>query len=156
MTAAPEGYTGLDPNDPLDESLSLLLRAELSDVVGMSAATVDAIVTRVLGVLGPGAMRIARERARQLRQEGFSAERDRDLFTTELARASQSYVAAALYAQATGSALGLAPDSWPFADEMFKPSDDPVRNLEKAGALLAAELDRLTADRPDGGQVSFR
>lgn len=97
-----------------------------------------------MAVEGEGVRRIAQERARQQEEEGFSPERDRELYTTELARASQAYVAAALYAQSTGVALELPPDSWPFADSMFKPSADPVRNLEKAGALIAAELDRLT------------
>ena len=33
--------------------------------------------------------------------------------------------------------------AWPFDDEWFKPSIDPVRQLTKAGALIAAEIDRL-------------
>lgn len=100
-------------------------------------------------VLGPGAVAIVRERHRQIAEEGFSVLRDRELFGAELALASQAYVAAALYAQATGTALGLAPDSWPWPAELFKPSADPARNLEKAGALIAAELDRLHGDLPD-------
>ena len=32
---------------------------------------------------------------------------------------------------------------WPWAKKWWKPSDDPVRNLVKAGALIAAEIDRL-------------
>lgn len=114
------------------------LRLVLPEELAVRAAA------HLLSVLGAGAVRIAGERDRQLKEEGFSVERDRNLYTTELARASQSYVAAALYAQATGQPLGLAPDSWPWADAQFKPSSDPERNLEKAGALIAAELDRLS------------
>ena len=33
------------------------------------------------------------------------------------------------------------------AEEWWKPSADPVRNLEKAGALIAAEIDRLLRQR---------
>jgi hypothetical protein len=102
---------------------------------------------RAAALLGQGAVAIVRERRRQIAEEGFSVLRDRELFTTELAQASQAYVAAALYAQATGRALGLAPDSWPWPAELFKPSPDPARNLEKAGALIAAELDRLHSGR---------
>jgi len=40
--------------------------------------------------------------------------------------------------------VGLPP-SWPWAQTAFKPSGDPVRNLEKAGALIAAEIDRTQA-----------
>lgn len=48
------------------------------------------------------------------------------------------------------------PDSWPWGDG-WKPSADQVRNLTKAGALIAAEIDRLLRMRtqheeelPDG------
>ena len=34
-------------------------------------------------------------------------------------------------------------DGWPWSPEGWKPSPDPVRNLVKAGALIAAEIDRL-------------
>jgi hypothetical protein len=33
------------------------------------------------------------------------------------------------------------PPSWSY--NWWKPSDDPIRNLVKAGALIAAEIDRL-------------
>lgn len=36
-----------------------------------------------------------------------------------------------------------APREWPLAAELWKPSPDAARNLDKAGALLAAEIDRL-------------
>ncbi len=39
---------------------------------------------------------------------------------------------------------------WPFEPEVFKPSTDPVRNLVKAGALIAAEGDRLLRRRDAG------
>jgi hypothetical protein len=106
----------------------------------------DLLDARAVERIGPGGLAIVRERHRQIAEEGFSVRRDRQLFTTELALASQAYVAAALYAQATGQPLGLAPDSWPWPAELFKPSADPARNLEKAGALIAAELDRLHRD----------
>ncbi|MGH3703011.1 MAG: hypothetical protein ACRDT9_00140 [Agromyces sp.] len=32
---------------------------------------------------------------------------------------------------------------WPWADEFWKPTGDPVRDLTKAGALIAAALDSL-------------
>lgn len=35
------------------------------------------------------------------------------------------------------------PDGWPFGQDWWKPSNDPIRNLVKAGALIAAEIDRL-------------
>jgi hypothetical protein len=32
---------------------------------------------------------------------------------------------------------------WPWDNKYWKPSEDKVRNLVKAGALIAAEIDRL-------------
>jgi hypothetical protein len=38
-------------------------------------------------------------------------------------------------------------DLWPLDPNLWKPSDDPIRNLEKAAAMLAAEIDRLIRAR---------
>ena len=35
------------------------------------------------------------------------------------------------------------PPQWPWEKNWWKPSDDKIRNLVKAGALIAAEIDRL-------------
>ena len=35
---------------------------------------------------------------------------------------------------------------WPWCPSYFKPSDNPIRNLQKAGALIAAEIDRLLGE----------
>ena len=40
---------------------------------------------------------------------------------------------------------------WPWGSEYWKPSEDPVRNLVKAGALIAAEIDRLNRAKAKGG-----
>lgn len=39
---------------------------------------------------------------------------------------------------------------WPWEPETYKPSVDPVRNIVKAGALIAAEGDRLLRRREAG------
>lgn len=36
--------------------------------------------------------------------------------------------------------------AWPFDAPSWKPSEDPIKNLVRAGALIAAEIDRLLAD----------
>lgn len=74
-----------------------------------------------------GVERIAAERERQRQQWGDAHDDQHD--QCELAQAASAY-------------LGND-DSWPWADD-FKPSLHPVRDLEKAGALIAAELDRLS------------
>jgi hypothetical protein len=37
---------------------------------------------------------------------------------------------------------------WPWDPSWWKPSPDPIRNLVKAGALIAAEIDRLQRRQP--------
>lgn len=36
---------------------------------------------------------------------------------------------------------------WPFEAKAWKPSDDPIRNLVHAGALIVAEIERLQRRR---------
>lgn len=37
-------------------------------------------------------------------------------------------------------------NGWPWESKWWKPSNDPIKNLVKAGALIAAEIDRLNAE----------
>lgn len=84
----------------------------------------------------PGVAAIAEERDRQIRIEGFGPDRDDAYENGELAAAAACY--------ATGSDEG-----WPWPKEWWKPSTDPRRNLEKAGALIAAEIDRIDRKERD-------
>jgi hypothetical protein len=81
---------------------------------------------------------IEEERARQISQEGWTPEHDATHNFGELRRAAAAYALAAKAGQDA-----LIPVSWPWSQRWWKPSDDPVRNLVKAGALIAAEIDRL-------------
>ncbi len=75
---------------------------------------------------------IATERSRQLMQEGWTIEHDDEHAGGELALAAASY--------ASGEKL----PSWPWGDNWWKPSRaNRIRELQKAGALIAAEIDRL-------------
>lgn len=94
------------------------------------------------------------ERERQVESEGWTSEHDDEHDRRELAKAAASY---ALHAGTGGpgawrTANGgpMAPQYWPWEAESWKPGDDPVRDLAKAGALIAAEIDRLqrAADTP--------
>ena len=94
-----------------------------------------------IGVTG-GAALIAAERRRQRDGEGYTAEHDAGHVHGEFARAAAVY------------AIHDVPDSWSVRTAaescwpsfwQFKPDADPVRNLTKAGALIAAEIDRLLA-----------
>lgn len=101
---------------------------------------------------GPGVRAIAEERVRQITEEGWSAEHDDAHDRGELTAAATNYL---IYAgrQILGFEpvdVGMPPESyygWPWDPEWWKPADNPLRNLEKAGALIAAEIDRLIAAR---------
>lgn len=83
-----------------------------------------------------GVERIAAERQRQIEGEGRSLRHDDDHVNGELGWAAQCYIVET-YRPGDGDAF------WPWDAEWWKPSDDPIRNLEKAGALIAAEIDRI-------------
>ena len=89
---------------------------------------------------------IAAERARQTEAEGWSAAHDDEHTDGSLA------VAAACYATQENQGLyergkklrELVLEHWPWERRWWKPTpNDRVRELAKAGALIAAEIDRL-------------
>ena len=108
-----------------------------------------------------GVRRIAAERKRQVETLGWTAEHDAQHAGGELAQVAALYALAARiqerYERAGADAGSVAvmerlhslPDetSWPdtWARQWWRPSSDPARNMEKAGALLAAALDRRVA-----------
>lgn len=91
-----------------------------------------------------GAELIARERARQISAEGWTPEHDDAHKDGELIAAAVSY---AMPQKARDIRLNFATSLfeafWPWDMKWWKPSDDHIRNLTKAGALIAAEIDRL-------------
>lgn len=82
-----------------------------------------------------GAELIAQERQRQESVEGWSRFHDDTHKRGQLARAAACY--ALQHTSVSGRAV-----RWPWARAWWKPRD-PIRNLVKAGALIAAEIDRL-------------
>lgn len=99
-----------------------------------------------------GAELIAAERQRQLDVEGYNADHDDSHDLGEIAEAAACYATQQRVTELReipGSPRSPAhkvrvPKSWPWYAEWWKPSpDDRVRELIKAGALIAAEIDRL-------------
>lgn len=85
---------------------------------------------------------IAAERQRQIEVEGWTPEHDDSEHRYgDLTQAAVSYAQNAI-CQIQHSDYPR-PLSWPWAFSWWKPSTDPIRNLVKAGALIAAEIDRL-------------
>lgn len=85
-----------------------------------------------------GAEQIAAERQRQIDGEGYTVAHDAhhgDMGA--LPRAAAAYAL---------NGILFLPGLWPWDDQFWKPVPaDRVRELVKAGALIAAEIDRLQA-----------
>ena len=84
-----------------------------------------------------GAALIAAERQRQIEVEGWTPEHDAVHTDGELVEAAIAYAVAAI-----GLTVSAEADWWPWDLEWWKPKDTRS-NLIRAGALIAAELDRL-------------
>jgi len=103
-----------------------------------------------------GAQRIAAERARQIKKLGWTAEHDEGHVGGALAMAAACYAAAAastrIYEKSDYAAGIHFDDPFPWQEDA-RPYDgnvlrdatsaEAIRLLEKAGALIAAEIDRL-------------
>ena len=96
-----------------------------------------------------GADLIQAERLRQMTKEGYDAEHDDGHKKAELTSAAAAYCMAACnqIVYPDESLPSSEPPMWPFAQAYWKPHRDPVRNLVKAGALIAAEIDRTLRAR---------
>lgn len=108
-----------------------------------------------LAALTPAARDVLAERKRQIESEGWKTERDDVYDTGEMALAAACYAAhsascAAIKAPHTApgvfvrtrSAQDFVGEMWPWSDDWWKPSGHR-RNLEKAGALVLAEIERI-------------
>jgi hypothetical protein len=91
-----------------------------------------------------GAELIAIERERQITVEGYDADHDDgEHVGGELAQVAQHYVDVAEAQRANLPDWERVPTAWPWQEIFWKPSPDAIRNLTIAGALIAAEIDRL-------------
>ncbi len=104
-----------------------------------------------------GIQLIATERQRQVKAEGYTPAHDDEHANGELALAAACYATFHTRASVTVQKLCWqevsAEFAWPWARSDYKPRNDPILNLVKAGALIAAEIDRLQracAAAPDG------
>lgn len=96
---------------------------------------------------------IAEERKRQIEVEGWTAEHDAKHTEGELANAAATYALTDEMIDFLDIAWGNDQwlHMWPFDLEWLKVGNDRIRSLAKAGALIAAEIDRLNAikEQPD-------
>lgn len=89
------------------------------------------------------------ERIRQIKHEGWTAEHDAEHIMGEMPAAAISYTCKAIEIVSNDEidTAEIREQMWPWDADWWKPSDDPIRNLAKAAALLVAEIDRLLAVR---------
>ena len=87
-----------------------------------------------------GSREIAQERQRQMSSEGYNRRHDNEHDVSEFELAALAYI--------TGNAV-----SWPWHESGFKPTGRR-RDLVKAGALIAAAIDRL--DSRGGAAIGDR
>lgn len=90
---------------------------------------------------------IAAERDRQVNEEGYDEEHDKG-HALQLTDAARVYADAATIYLHEGTAVALPGQwargrGWPWHGSFWKPTGDPVRDLVKAGALIAAAIDSL-------------
>lgn len=92
----------------------------------------------------PGAYMIVDERIRQKIEEGYTDTNDDEHDEGQLAEAARCYLEVAL-SEVTHVNYGNPTEEelWPWGSEEWKPADSSIGNLVKAGALIAAEIDRL-------------
>lgn len=90
-----------------------------------------------------GAELIAQERSRQIEAEGWTPAHDDEHISGEMANAARSYAKVVSLQVCCVAPRQTSPLEWPWDEEWWKPSPDPICNLVKAGALIAAEIDRL-------------
>jgi hypothetical protein len=94
------------------------------------------------GAPANGVALIAAERRRQVEKEGWTPEHDDEHADDKLASAAACYAAPKWQRAVTANGV---PALWPWDKCWWKPSpDNRIRELAKAGALVAAEIDRLS------------
>lgn len=150
-----------EPGDELFKE-DALLRIEGAFSCGLTGrAALEAAMGAVLLEPGEpmppltGIQRIAIERERQIAADDRTLEWDRTVNAHgELVDAAVCYCDGDV--QGMSQRMGAegydnCPQRWPWDETWWKPSTDSnIRNLEKAGALLAAEIDRLLDQRISG------
>ncbi len=137
----------------MSDTMAVEFLGDLVDgVVAFLQGAIDTDVELEREPIGCGAELIAIERRRQVDGEGWTGAHDDEVHErAELLAAAHSYLEAArvqswdltVYPDAEWRRHLAPSSSWPWSLTWWKPSPDPKRNLVKAGALIAAELDRL-------------
>jgi len=151
------GNHGLTLTQSEMDDIECVVNAEIGAKIIRLANDVEklhGIIREQAGKLGDavvpvdGAVLIRRERMRQMRVEGWTAEHDDTHSLGQMAGAAACYALNACGFENPHIIEAKRPPVkgkvriWPFAESYWKPAA-AIRDLQKAGALIAAEIDRL-------------
>lgn len=128
-----------------EEEVIAFLDAEMAAGPKPPAKPTQSAQPQAVQPLTDAAKDVLAERQRQISVEGWTPEHDDEHRPGELALAAACYAA---FSNPEGAyKRGFLPPIWPWAPKWWKPSSQR-RNLEKAGALILAAIERL--DRANG------
>ncbi|MDQ7981377.1 hypothetical protein QYH69_29525 [Paraburkholderia sp. SARCC-3016] len=136
-----------------DQFWPVYLRAALIEIMPIAAELRDLVTPGVLAALS--------ERRRQSVDEGFDAAHDDEHDAGELAAAAAAYALAAAdklhpFSQGDGGySDGRPPVMWPWDPTWWKPST-PQRDLEKAAALIIAEIEKMDSSMAGHASEALR
>ena len=142
----PTGFVPLKVTDPMAVDLLFIYALRRGVVDREFEEALRAVIAE--GAASPpqseGVLRILVERFGQVNREGWTAEHDDRHRTGDLARAAATYARASLLPHPISDAVreALIRTEWPAWDEVWFKPKSPIRDLERAGALIAAEIDR--------------
>ena len=96
-----------------------------------------------------GAYLIQKERERQIEEEGWTEEHDKHHTTEEFIKAAIAYLMYNIDSKVTDYKYVAKVSWWPWDKQWYKPKTK-LRNLVRAGALIAAAIDKLQKDEENG------
>lgn len=112
---------------------------EYADQKVEQLTTTNRLLVLIEQRFGPGCAAICKERKRQIEAEGWVPEHDDSHVCGELTDAAICYIMRGYWRR-----RGWIQMFWPWLCDWWKPTpDNRQRELEKGGALTAAEIDRL-------------
>ena len=88
-----------------------------------------------------GIKEITEERKKQIEKHGYTAEHDSIYNNDELIMCAIAYLEGLVYGEHIAESL------WPFDKKYLHLEDGKLGNLKKAGAFIAAEIDRMEYDK---------
>lgn len=95
---------------------------------------------------------LAMERVHQTENEEYDHEQDDNYHESQLARAAACYAlpeSRRTYTHAVSSDDRGVPINWPWLPSYWKPTpDNRLRELQKAGGLILAEMERILRAQP--------